>query len=249
MTRHDLRDGVCWHTFDRQDRLGTFAAEDYRGLHAFLSDCSTDDSVRVAVLTGTGCAFLIGADCSRREAGSGDRPDRRHAGDESGELLRVLATFDKPLLAAVNGVAVGFGAALLLYCDVVLMAESSRLRLPLAAMGVVPEAAGSVRSAPRTRWSDAARTTLSSEWIDASSAVQMGLAWRSVLDSDLDREATETAGRIAALDSVSVRAAKRAMTAGRARGAMSAWVRETDEFRRLLTREDRIAWPFPWGTL
>lgn len=237
--RREVRDGVCWLTFDRPERLNSFTANDYHDLHTCLSDCSTDDSVRVVVLTATGRAFSAGADRSLLEEGRGDSRERERAGDEFGQLLQVLAALDKPLLAAVNGVAVGFGATLLLYCDLILMAENARLRLPFTAMGIAPEAGSSVLLPLRARWSDAMWAMLSSEWLDATTAVQMGLAWRSVPDSDLHREAAEAAASIAALDSQSVRATKRLMTAGRAEAARLAWAREIDEFRRLLAWKAR----------
>ena len=130
-------------------------------------------------------------------------------------LLEALIRFPKPLLAAVNGLAVGFGCTMLLYADPILVAKAARLRLPFTALGIVPEAGSSALLPTRARFPGRDAAALSSEWIDAEAAVRSGLAWRVVDDDRLLVEALEAAGSIAALDPSAVAATKRLMTAGR----------------------------------
>lgn len=169
--------------------------------------------------------------------------DRRIAGDEFTALLDVLAAFDKPLFAAVNGLAVGFGATVLLYCDVVLFAESARMRLPFTELGIVPEAGSSALLAGRVRWADAMWSALSSEWIDADAAQAMGLALRVIPDADLLDETAAAAATVARLDPAAVAATKRLMTAGRADLAQQAISRELAEMRDLAGRASSVRQP------
>ncbi|MBX7435099.1 enoyl-CoA hydratase/isomerase family protein [Mycobacterium sp. Y57] len=228
------RDGATtWLTLDRAEKLNAFTVDGYRELRVQLQELMADSSTRVAVLTGTGRAFSVGADRSLLD-GSMDASQRRGAGDEFDALLEVLAGFEKPLVAAVNGLAVGFGCTALLYCDVILVAESARLRMPFTAMGIVPEAGSSVLLPARVRWADAMWSMLSSEWIDAAAAVRMGLALDAVPDADLVTRTTDAAQVLAAHDPRSVAATKRLLVAGRSDAARRAAAREVAEMGHLL---------------
>ena len=107
-------DGVRWLTLDRPARLNAFTVADYRDLRVALERCAADSATRVVVLTGSGRAFCAGADRALLDRTAADR-QREQAGDEFSQLLATLGSFEKPLLAAVNGLAVGFGCTMLLY--------------------------------------------------------------------------------------------------------------------------------------
>lgn len=223
---------TMWLTFDRVERLNAFTAAGYRDLRIALEGAATDDATRVVVLTGEGRAFSVGADKSLLRGTVADH-ERRSAGEEFSALLDVLSEFRKPLFAAVNGLAVGFGATLLLYCDVILMAATARLRMPFTALGIVPEAGSSMLLTARTRWADAMWAMLSSEWIDAAAAHRMGLAWQVVPAPDLITETSKAAAVVAALHPQSVSATKRLMTAERHQGVRRAIRREIEEMELL----------------
>src|SRR5262245_19705812 len=108
-----------------------------RQLWHALRDAQDDPAVHAVVVTGTGGAFSAGQDLGEMTGGAG--------GEDPGfgAFMDRLCVFDKPLLAAVNGVGVGIGLTLLLHCDVVYIAEGARLRPPFVTLGVVPEAASS----------------------------------------------------------------------------------------------------------
>lgn len=227
------RDGtVAWLTLHRPERLNAFTARGYRALRIALQRLVGDDTTRVVVLTGHGRAFSVGADRSLLD-GTASTGERQQAGEEFLRLLEVLRSFDKPLFAAVNGLAVGFGATLLLYCDVVLVAETALLRLPFTALGIVPEAASSALLPAQGRWAEAMWAVLSSEWMDAATAVQTGLALRAVPHSDLLPQIRQAAAVVAAHDPRAIAATKRLMTSGRAAAAQLAIERELDEMRIL----------------
>ncbi len=223
---------TVWLEFNRPECLNAFTVAGYRGLREALDRLATDDTVRAVVLTGRGRAFSAGADRSLLDGALPDS-DRRRAGEEFGQLLETLGSFPKPLFAAVNGLAVGFGCSMLLYCDVVILAETARLRFPFTALGIVPEAGSSALLPARARWSDAMWAMLSSEWIDAADAVRTGLAWRCVRDADLLEEATRASAVVAAHDPRSVAATKRLLMSGPFSEARHAIRRELDEMQAL----------------
>ncbi|WP_051053503.1 enoyl-CoA hydratase/isomerase family protein [Mycolicibacterium chubuense] len=227
-------DAVTWLTFDRPDRLNAFTAADYRSLHLALARLAADPRTRVVVVTGSGRAFSAGAD--RSLLAGGEDESRRRAGEEFDRLIAALSDFPKPLFAAVNGLAVGFGATLLLYCDVIVAAESARFRLPFTSMGLVPEAGSSALLPTRMRWADAMWSVLSSEWFSAADAQRSGLVWRVVAEQDVAAVASEAAARVAARDPAAVSAAKRLMTAGRGPAVDRAMARELDEMKSLFDR-------------
>jgi len=230
-------DGVRLLTFNRPERLNSFTAVDYRDLHLALDECLDDDSIHAVVLTGAGHAYSAGADRSLLQPNA-DSSDLSDAGTEFTRLLEVFGDFDKPLIAAVNGVAVGFGATMLMCCDLVVVAETARLRLPFTALGIVPEAGSSALLPLRLRWPDLTWALMSSDWIDATAAVDMGFAWRCVPDHLLLEETLNAAAIISKLDNAAVRATKRLMTAGRAELATAAIQRELAELRQLLRHRD-----------
>jgi len=228
----ERREGpVTWLVFDKPHRLNSFTPDDYADLRAGLQR-AMDDDTRVVVLTGNGRAFSAGADRSLVE-GTASPADRERAGEEFVALLDTLARCEKPLLAAVNGYAVGIGCTMLLYCDLVLAGESARFRFPFTALGITPEAGSSALVFARTRWADAMWAMLSSEWIDAAGAREMGLAWRVVPDASLLEEAQRAATTLAALEPASVAATKRLLTVGRAAAARQARDREFAEMKGL----------------
>src|ERR1700761_284447 len=106
---HERRDGaVAWLTFDRPERLNAFTGTGYHELRVALERLAIDDGARAVVLTGSGRGFSAGADRLLLDATTPETV-RQQAGDEFLRLLDFLGGFEKPLLAAVTGVAVGFG--------------------------------------------------------------------------------------------------------------------------------------------
>lgn len=221
---------VRWLTLDRPEKLNAFTGAAQRDLRVALERAADDPDVRAIVLTGTGRAFSVGADRSLLD-GTADPADRELAAAGFVPMLEAVGSSPVPVVAAVNGLAVGLGATILLHCDVVLVAASARLRLPFTAMGLVPEAASSVLlpPTPLARWH-----MLTSEWIDADAAVAMGVALRAVADDELAAEAQRSAATLAALEPASVAATKRLLHEGRADAVRAAIARENAAMGLLL---------------
>jgi enoyl-CoA hydratase/carnithine racemase len=223
-------DGVRLLTLDRPHALNAFDSPLYRAAGAALDDARTDDAVKVVVLTGAGRAFSAGQDL--------DEMARLAAGEpvDSGfpALLDALQAFDKPLVAAVNGAAVGIGFTMLPHCDLVLCAETARFRTPFAEMGVPPEAASSVLFPAAMGWQRAAEVLFTSPWLSATEAVECGIALRAVPADALLTEAVGLAGAIATAPLAALRAIKATMLAGRTDAVTAARAREDAAFARVL---------------
>jgi enoyl-CoA hydratase/carnithine racemase len=217
-------------TLDRPGALNAFDSPLYRAAGAALDAARADDGVKVAVLTGAGRAFSAGQDL--------DEMARLAAGEEleSGfpVLLEALQAFDKPLVAAVNGPAVGIGFTLLPHCDLVLVAVGARFRTPFAEMGVPPEAASSYLFPARMGWQRAAEVLFTSPWLSAEDAVACGIALRVVPAADLLPDALALAATVAAAPLPALRAIKSTMLAARADAVAAARAREEAAFTQVL---------------
>ena len=216
--------------FDRPDVLNAFDSALYRAAAAALDAARADDAVHVVVLTGRGRAFSSGQDLGEMaRLAVGEQVDSGFPA-----LLDALQAFDKPLVAAVNGPAVGIGFTLLPHCDLVLVADDARLRTPFAEMGVPPEAASSVLFPERMGAQQAARVLFTSAWLSAAEAVEVGIALRVVPAARLVDEALALAGEVAANPLPALRAIKATLLAARNPAVSAARAREDRAFAQVL---------------
>jgi enoyl-CoA hydratase/carnithine racemase len=217
-------DGVRVVTLRRPKRLNAFDVSGYRALADALADAGRDERVHCVVVTGAGRAFSTGVDLRELERPGG--PDALSV--EFDRLLEALLTFPKPLLAAVNGIAVGFGMTMLLHCDLVLVAEDARLRTPFTEMQLAPEA-GSSWLLPRAVGPQAAAyVLLTSEWIDGREAERLGLAFRACPARTVLDETMTIARRLGALPIASLVATKRLLREPNTAAVNDAMARERE---------------------
>jgi len=237
-------DGVRRITFNRPDALNAFNQELWVAIRDALVEAAEDPELRCVVLTGTGRAFTAGqdlaemADPAMMEPTDGtDRPEPGYR-----QLMQVLETFPKPLLAAVNGVGVGIGLTILPHCDIVFIGESARLKAPFVSLGVTTEASASLLLPATIGWQEAALLLFTEPWIDAAEAVRLGLALRSVPDAELLDEIMAVARTIGAMAVEPLTTTKRMMLEARGTSVRDAREREEREFARLVgAPENRAA--------
>jgi len=211
----ETRDGIAVLTMNRPARRNAFNDQQYDELRAALAAAQANDHIRVVLITGAPGAFSAGQDINEMGSGRQFTP-----------FVDQLAAFDKPLLAAVNGVAVGVGVTMLLHCDLVYIAQSARLRVPFVALGLVPEA-GSTFLLPMVMGAQrAAEAFFTSGWLDAAVAVEAGLARRTVADDQLLAVALATAGAMATHPLAALRETKRLLLAARNDALRAARARE-----------------------
>lgn len=224
-------------TLDRPQKLNAFTTAMYQACADALVAAAGDDRVAAVVLTGRGRAFSAGNDldelAATAAAGPGDLGPAAQ-GAAFAAFLDALTDCPKALLAAVNGVAVGIGMTLLPYCDVALVAESARLRVPFVPLGVTTEAASSVTLPAVMGWQRAARVLLTGAWIDAAEAVELGLALEVAPDDEVVPRTMAVAREIAAAGPLaSIMATKRLLADARRDLLTAARTREDAAFATL----------------
>jgi enoyl-CoA hydratase/carnithine racemase len=228
--------GVRTVTLNRPAARNAFNAQQYRDLRSALDDALEDDSVSVLILTGAGDAFTAGQDLGEMAAppgGGGDHP--------FGECMDRIIGFDKPLLAAVNGVGVGLGLTVLLHCDVVYIARGARLRVPFVELGVVPEAASSYLLPLRVGHQAAAEIFFTGDWVGSERAVQLGLAARELPPEELLPELRRLAERIAEHPLGALRHTKRLVQVAQVEAVRAARAREDQAFVERIGTPENLA--------
>ncbi|MBC7173270.1 MAG: enoyl-CoA hydratase/isomerase family protein, partial [Polyangiaceae bacterium] len=211
-------------TLNRPSAKNAFNERMYNELADALLEAREEREARVIVLTGAGQAFSAGQDLGEMNA--------VHEGPVGFErLIDSLEDFDKPIVAAVNGVGVGLGFTILLHTDINVFAASARLRLPFLPLGVVPEAASSFLLPQRIGYQRAAELVLTARWVPADEALSLGIALEVVPDDELITRAMTHASRIAAQPPAAARHSKRLLRAAERDQVKAARAREVDAFR------------------
>jgi enoyl-CoA hydratase/carnithine racemase len=229
----DDRAGVRLITFNRPEVRNAFDTAMYHEVTEALRAADRAESIGAVVLTGTGSAFTSGQDLAEMAAiATGTAVEG--AGQGFMGLLDLLTTLNVPLLAAVNGVAVGLGFTILAHCDLVLVDPTARLRVPFAELGVPPEAASSYLFPARMGWQQAARILLTSDWVSAPEVVALGLALEVCDEGTVVEQTMALATRIAAHPRSATRAITSLLRAAQRDQVLAANRREQGAFAQLL---------------
>lgn len=225
-------DRVRLLTLDRPEALNSFNEALYDATTEALMDAASDRKVAVTVITGTGRAFSTGTDVNEMAAlVTGDFPSGKHGFPG---MIAELRAFPKPLLCAVNGMALGIGATLFGYADLVFMSTEARIKLPFTSLAVAPEAGSSLTFPRLIGRQNATWALLSSEWISAEECLRMGLVWKLCAPDALLDETLSHARVLAAKPISSLVETKRTIVAGLLDGLDDAIQRENDAYRRLM---------------
>ena len=199
----DLSGGVLCLTLDRPAKKNALTRAMYTGLADALDQAAADRAVRVVLIRGTGGVFTAGNDL-------GDFMLDPPTGEDSPvfRFLGLVSQFQKPLVAAVAGPAVGIGTTLLLHCDLVYCAPDARLQMPFVPLGLAPEAASSLLLPKAVGQMKAAEWLLFGEPFSGAEAEAAGLVTALVAAGEVDAHAAERAKTLAALPPASVRLTK-----------------------------------------
>ena len=200
-------------TLNRPDALNACNEALYDALTIGLLDAAADPAVAVVLLTGNGRAFCAGTDLVEMASRVMD-PDNFVEGEHGFlGLVDALVDFPKPLVIAVNGLGLGIGATILGFADLAFMSTTAKLKCPFTSLAVAPEAASSFLFPQLIGRQNATWALLSSEWIGAAEAHEMGLVWKVTEPDDLLPEARRHAEILAAKPISSLIACKRVITA------------------------------------
>jgi enoyl-CoA hydratase/carnithine racemase len=196
MTDHiktTTQDGVLEITFARPEKKNALSNAMYRKASDALENAQTDSSIRVVILSSEGDAFTSGNDLADFAGAAAGGQEELQAG----RFIRVLANAEKPLIAAVPGLAVGVGTTMLLHCDLVFVADSAKLSAPFVNLALVPEAASSMLLTARIGHARAFAMFAMGEALTGADAVSLGIA-NQVMRKDEVIPAARAAARVLA---------------------------------------------------
>jgi enoyl-CoA hydratase/carnithine racemase len=206
LVRSELNGEILQISLNRPDKKNALTRDMYAALVAALEQVARDRSIKVVHLTGVGDAFTAGndlADFVDPVALAGDPPVH--------QFLRALPNVEVPIVAAVNGIAVGVGVTLLLHCDFVFAAADAVFSTPFVDLGLVPEAGSSLLMPRRMGYLNAARMLMLGDKMHAQEARACGLVTEVVDSSLLLEKSLATAAALAAKPPSALRATKRLM--------------------------------------
>jgi len=196
--------GILRIELNRPTKRNAMTSRMYVALADLFNEAAKDDRTRVVLWHGAGGSFCAGNDIDdflKNPPGPGESPQSA--------LMHALLDFDKPLVAAVQGAAIGGGTTMLTHCDFVYAGESARFQLPFINLALVPEFGSSCSIPARIGNLRAAELFLLGQPFDARRAAELGLVTRVVPDQDLLATATETARKLAAKPAGALQASKR----------------------------------------
>jgi enoyl-CoA hydratase/carnithine racemase len=213
--RYDCDDSIATITLDRPDARNAYSEAMVESLVRALDAAERDDAIRAVILTGTGKAFHAGGDLKRMRDGSGMFAGgpvalRRQYIDGIQRVPRRLAAFDKPILAAVNGAAIGAGLDLACMCDIRIVARGAKLGSTFVKVGLVPGDGGAYFLARTIGFPRALAMVLTGRVIEADEALAIGLAHEVCEPPELLATTRRRAEEIAANAPLAVRLTKRA---------------------------------------
>lgn len=222
-------DGVMTLTLNRVDKKNSFTQAMYAACADALDQASADGSVRAVVLQGHATVFSAGNDI-------GDFLNGPVATQESPvfRFLRAIATFPKPLVAAVCGPAVGIGTTLLFHCDLVYAGDNAAFSMPFVNLGLCPEAASSLLVPQMLGYHRAAEALLLGEPFMAEAALEVGLVNRVVPPLEANGVAQAQARKLAAKPLSSLVEIKRMMKKGQMVQVLEVMAEEGERFGQML---------------
>src|SRR5713226_7478242 len=239
MTDHvrvSLDRGVLTLTFARPEKKNALTNAMYEAIVREMNRAENDPDIRAIVLAAEGDMFTAGNDIGDFTAVATGAVPARSVG--ASPFLLALANLTKPLIAAVQGNAVGVGTTMLLHCDMVFIAEGAQLTTPFVNLALVPEAASSWLLPARIGYARAYAMFALGQPVDGKTAAQIGIATAAVPASEVRKRAQEAAHALAAKPSGALRAMKKLMRD--AETIKEVMQREGEEFQARLKSPEAI---------
>lgn len=211
--RTEKRDNILWVTIDRPKVLNALNAKTIEEIGQVFLQARTDDSVRCVILTGAGeKAFVAGADIN--ELASMTPISGKFVSEQGQNVFLAIERFPKPVIAAINGFALGGGCELALACHVRIASEKAQLGLPEVSLGIIPGYGGTQRMVRLVGKGKALELVCSGDRIGAVEAERIGLVNKVVPADQLASAAEEMAKKFASRSPVAIRAAIEVINAG-----------------------------------
>lgn len=207
---YELRGAVGIITLNRPNKYNSFTREQALALQAQLKSCGEDEAVRAVLLTGAGKAFCAGQDLG--EVTAENAPSLSTIINEHlNPIVTLIRELEKPVIAAVNGVAAGAGANIALACDIAVAAESTSFIQAFSKIGLIPDSSGTYFLPRLVGMQRAAAYMMLGDKVGAEEAARVGMIFRVFPDATLLDEALLLAQRLAEMPTRALALTKRAL--------------------------------------
>ncbi|MBO8181310.1 MAG: enoyl-CoA hydratase/isomerase family protein [Archaeoglobus sp.] len=232
----EKEDGILWARLNRPEALNAINEEVVEGLEKLVAKVREEKDIRVVVIIGTGKAFCAGADIKMFLRS--DTFAAREIIERLGKALEAFEDLDVPVIAAINGFALGGGCEMAMACDIVIASEKASFGQPEINIGIIPGAGGTQRLARLIGWKRAMELCLTGDRISAGEAERLGLVNKVVKDEELENEVRNLAKKIAEKSPYAVMLVKQAVNRGFKMGLKDGIAYERDLFALSFSSED-----------
>jgi 2-(1,2-epoxy-1,2-dihydrophenyl)acetyl-CoA isomerase len=206
----EKRNGVGIITLNRPDVLNSFNKAMAMAMQEKLDDCAEDDEVRCILIQAAGRAFCAGQDL--QEAISSDGPTLRSiVKDHYNPIIIKIRGIEKPVVAAVNGVAAGAGANIALACDITIATQSASFIQAFSKIGLIPDSGGTFTLPRLVGMQRATALMMLGDKVGASEAENMGMIYKAVLDEEFASTVEHITTKLAAMPTYGLGLTKRAL--------------------------------------
>jgi len=212
MIQYEIINGVGKITLNRPDKYHSFVREMALQLQGTLDKCNENKAVRAILITATGKAFCAGQDLG--EVTDPNGPELTQIVQEHyNPIIRKIRNIEKPIVAAVNGVAAGAGASIALACDIVVATESASFIQAFSKIGLIPDSAGTFFLPRLVGMQKAAALMMTAEPVCAKDAVDMGMIYKAYSTEDFEKESWKLVSKLAAMPTKGLGLTKRLLNA------------------------------------
>jgi len=212
MIQFEIKKGVGKITLNRPEKYHSFVREMALGLQDALDKCNNDNSVRAILITATGKAFCAGQDLG--EATDPNGPDLTQIVQEHyNPIIKKIRNIEKPVVAAVNGVAAGAGASIALCCDIVVACESASFIQAFSKIGLIPDSGGTFFLPRLIGMQKAAALMMTAEPVTATDAVNIGMIYKVFSDDSFEEDSWKLVSKLAVMPTKGLGLTKRLLNA------------------------------------
>lgn len=205
----DIKDGTGFITLNRPDKLNSFNREMALQLQAALDECM-QKTVRAVYLTGAGKAFSAGQDLAEATDPKGPGMTRILS-EHYNPIVTRIRKLEKPVVAAVNGVAAGAGANIALCCDIVVAAQSASFIQAFSKIGLIPDSGGTFTLPRLVGWQKASALMMLGDKVSATEAERINMIYKVLPDESFQAESLQLAQTLAAMPTKGLALTKQAL--------------------------------------
>ena len=197
----EKKDSIAHIIFNRPEKYNSVNKETAMAFQSALDDCAGDDAIRCVIISGKGKAFCAGQDLGEIVDPNGPPLDEIVSNHYNPIVLKIRA-LEKPVIAAVNGIAAGAGANIALACDIVIATESASFLQAFSKIGLIPDSGGTYTLPRKIGLARASALMMLGEKVPAVEAQQMGMIYKAVADDDFEAFIAKTAKKLANMPTV-----------------------------------------------